>query len=161
MKLYHGSKIGGIKYLKPHKYGIVDNKNVVFATDDIRFALAMIYGTGDEIAVGYFVNQDTREEEMYIDELQKGKLKLLDNKGFVYEVESAGFVKDDRLSHVEYINENNEVKVLNEVFVPNILNEIKKYKISIVEYKGVLKEIEKRGRQKENPRIKYEDDRFK
>ena len=67
--LYHGSRVPDLKDLTPMPHGVVGERSVVFATPDIRFALAMIHGVGDEIRVGYFVDTKTQEEEMYIAEL--------------------------------------------------------------------------------------------
>lgn len=81
MILYHGSKVAGIKILKPFSHNAIGGEVAVFATTDKKFAMAMIHGTGNELAVGYFVDQQTHKERMYIDELRPGKLDLLNAPG--------------------------------------------------------------------------------
>ena len=158
--LYHGSQTSGIKVLKPNPHNAVNKRSVVFATSDPRFALAMMYGTGDELAVGYFVNTQTHEEEMYIDELQPGKLKLLETPGYLYEVSAEGFYQDPALSHVEMVNDS-EVRVLREIKVENILEELRKYDISIVTYEDVPATMKERGKEPGKPDQAYTPDRFK
>ena len=139
--LYHGSRISGLKVLKPRPHNVVKGRSVVFATPDIRFALAMIYGTGDELAVGYFEDAKTREEEMVINELQSGRLQLLNAPGYLYEVEGAGFYYDSALCHVELIKDT-EANILKEIEIPNVLDELKKYSITITKYKDVPGNVE-------------------
>lgn len=158
--LYHGSQTPGIKILKPNPHNAVNKRSVVFATSDMRFALAMMYGTGDELAVGYFVNTKTHEEEMYIDELQPGKLKLLEAPGYLYEVSAEGFYQDPVLSHVELVNDG-EVEILKEIKVENILAELKKHDISIVSYADVPAAMKERGKEPGKPDQPYGPDRFK
>ena len=100
--LYHGSKTAGIKMLWPQKSNLFTNK-VVFATPDIRFALAMIHGAGESIDIGYFSSSQTAKKQMYINELQAGSLRLLQQAGCLYLVAAAGFVPDKHLAHSERI----------------------------------------------------------
>lgn len=157
--LYHGSMVPDIKILKPFPHNAVDKRAVVFATSDIRFALAMMRGTGNELAVGYFVSPGTHDEEMYIDEIQPGKLELLNAPGYIYEVSSEGFYQDAGLSHVEFVKDG-EAPVLNETKVENILDELRKYKITIVKYEGVPASMRERGKEPGKPENVYEKDRF-
>ena len=158
--LYHGSQTPNLKILKPNPHNAVNKRSVVFATSDVRFALAMMYGTGDELAVGYFINTETREEEMYIDELQPNKLQLLEAPGYLYEVSSEGFYQDPALSHVELVKDS-EIKVIRMTKIENILNELKKYKISIVRYDNVPDAMKQREKESDNPKNPYESARFK
>ena len=158
--LYHGSQISDLKILKPSPHNAVNKRAVVFATSDIRFALAMIYGTGDELAVGYFVNTDTHEEEMYIDELQPNKLKLLEAPGYLYEVRAKGFYQDSSLSHVELVKDT-EAEVIKTTRIENVLNELKKHRISIVKYDDVPAAMRQRGKESGKPENSYAPDRFK
>ncbi len=158
-ELYHGSKIAGIKTLKPFPHKGVNGESVVFATPDIRFAMAMIHGTGDELAVGYFVDQDTHQEEMYIDELVPNAFQLLAAPGIVYTIEDSGFVSDQRLSHLELVSRA-ETKVLSEKKIDNILAELKKFDINFVEYDHVLDEMKKRGKDPKGATVQYKEDRF-
>ena len=121
--------------LLPQKSGLFNGK-VVFATPDIRFALAMIHGTGEEIAVGYYNSRKIEKKQMYIDELQPDSLQLFQQSGCLYLVAAAGFVPDKRLAHSEYINRN-PVRVLEKFRITNILDELAKYDVNIVEYDDV------------------------
>lgn len=157
--LYHGSKTAGIKTLKPFPHNGVDGELVVFATPDIRFALAMIHGTGNELAVGYFVDQETHKEEMYIDELVPGAFDLLKAPGIIYTIEDHGFNSDSRLSHLELVSKT-ETPVISEKHIPDILAELKKHDIHFVSYKNVLDEMKRRGLNPENPDLPHKPDRF-
>ena len=121
---YHGSRTAGIKTLEPHQHRLFTHK-VVFATLDSRFALAMIYGTADELAVGYVRSTKTNQLKMYIDELQPNRLQLLDGPGYLYTVSPRGFQPSRRLAHVEFVSQS-EVEVLEELAVANVLEEMKK-----------------------------------
>lgn len=158
--LYHGSKKSGIKTLKPFPHNGVDGESVVFATSDICFAMAMIHGTGDELAVGYFVDQETHKEEMYIDELTPNALQILSAPGILYTLDDKGFVPDTRLSHLELISKA-EVPVTSEKYVYNILEELKKFDINFVPYDQVLDEMKKRGKDPKKATVQYKADRFK
>lgn len=157
--LYHGSKIAGIKTLKPSPHNGVDGEAVVFATSDIRFAMAMIHGTGDELAVGYFVDQKTHKEEMYIDELVPNAFKLLESSGTIYTLEDTGFVPDPRLSHLELVSKS-ETPTLSEVQCENIFAELKKHEINFISYANVLTEMQKRGKNPKGSIVPYKTDRF-
>ncbi len=144
----------------PFPHNAIDGEFVVFATSDRRFALAMIHGTGNELAVGYFVDQETHKEEMYIDELQEGKLALLNAPGILYEVAGDNFISDPRLSHVEFVSKI-ENPVIKEIHVENILEELKKdASLTLVPYEKVLEAMKKRGKNPAEPKIKYEANRF-
>lgn len=158
--MYHGSQTPNLEVLKPNPHNAVNKRAVVFATSDIRFALAMMYGSGDELAVGYFVNTKTHEEEMYIDELQPDKLKLLEALGYLYEVSAEGFYQDPALSHIELIK-NTEAEIINTTKIENILDELKKYKISIIKYEDVPAAMKQRGKEPSKPENPYAPDRFK
>ncbi len=157
--LYHGSKTPGIKNLKPFPHNGVDGESVVFATPDMRFALAMIHGTGNELAVGYFVDQETHKEQMYIDELAPNAFGLLENVGILYTLEDTGFVSDSRLSHLELISKT-ETPVISEKLYPNILEELKKHDIHFIKYENVLTEMKKRGKDPKGAEVGYKEDRF-
>lgn len=159
--LYHGSRVPDIVVLTPRPHNAVDKRAVVFATPDIRFASAMIYGTGDQLAVGYVttIEGDTHTEEMYIDELEQGALQLLDAPGYLYEVEPEGFYQDPALSHVELIKDT-DAQVINMSVIPNILAELKKYPISIIPYADVPEAMKKRGQTPGTPENPHAPDRF-
>ncbi|HMO02605.1 MAG TPA: hypothetical protein PKD37_03700 [Oligoflexia bacterium] len=159
--LYHGSPVADLKVLKPNPHNAVNKKAVVFATTDIRFALAMIHGTGEEIAVGYFFNKKTNEEQMYIHELQPGKLKLLEAPGYIYQVNSEGFQADPNLSHIEFFKES-EAVVIKQTTINNVLSELLKYtNLSVVEHKNVPTAMQLMGRDISKPKKPHAPDRFK
>ena len=113
-----------------------------------------------ELAVGYFVDQETHKEEMYIDELQEGKLALLNAAGILYEVAGDNFLSDPRLSRVEFVSKI-ETPVIKEIQVENILEELKKdASLTLVPYEKVLEAMKKRGKNPAEPKIKYEANRF-
>lgn len=120
----------------------------------------LMYGTGDELAVGYFVNTETHEEEMYIDELQPNKLKLLEAPGYLYEVSAEGFYQDPALSHVELVKDT-ETEIIRMTRIENILDELKKHKISIIKYEDVPTAMKQRGKEPGKPENPYAPDRFK
>lgn len=129
--LYHGSKTSGIKALTPFPHGIINGESGAFATTDIRFALAMIHGSGKELDVGYVTDSNTSREQMYIREVVPGALEILSAPGSVYLLEDSGFQEDERLSHVELISPN-ETKVISEDRIENILDELRKYDIDFI-----------------------------
>ncbi len=160
MKLYHGSKIGGITTLKPSQYPGVSKKPVVFATSDIRFALTMIYGTGNDFAVGYIVNRANGKEEMYIDEIKQGSVALLDAPGYIYEVDSAGFRRLPVLAHVEYVKYS-ETPVISATAVHSVLDELQNHGITVTLYRDVPGAMKKRGMDMAIPDMPHSKERFK
>ena len=145
--LYHGSSLAGIKVLEPQATDLFTGK-VVFASPDIRFALAMIYGSDQELGVGYFSNSKTDSLRMYIDELQPAKLELLNRSGYLYHLEASDdFKASDKLWHVELVSHQPQ-PVLKQVKIANVLAELAKYDLDIVGYDDVLAALEKRGMNK-------------
>jgi hypothetical protein len=132
--LYHGSKTPHIKTLKPFPHNIVNNEEVVFATNDIRFALAMIHGTSKEIDAGHEVNQNTGEDKMYIKELIPSAFNIISKPGIIYTLEDSGFINDPRLSRNELIS-TKDTKVLEEKYYENILTELKNLDIEFIYFK--------------------------
>ncbi len=130
--LYHGSKIADIDTLEPRRHFLFPNKAVVFATTDMRFALAMIYGSDHDFEIGY-LRKDKEEPKMYIRELQPGKLQLLSQPGWLYCVDGTGFAADSRLAHTERISSYN-VRVLQTTRINNIYEQLREYDINIVDY---------------------------
>ena len=127
--LYHGSKTGKIKILKPKKHPLI-KKPAVFATPYREFALAMIYGTDDEFAIGFTIDTKANKRIMYIEELQKEKLQLLEQEGYLYEVEDKDFHTQEGLMPEEVICEK-EVPVVKETYIPNIRKELEKLGVEI------------------------------
>ena len=107
--LYHGSKLGGLKTLIPHQHSFsLPDAKVVFATNDVRFALAMIHGSGRQLAVGYYSKDSSSNLQMYIDELEEGNFQLLNKPGWIYLVDPSGFKPNQQLAHCEFIKINQQ-----------------------------------------------------
>jgi hypothetical protein len=123
--LYHGSKTPDLKILKPFARKEISGRSCVFACNDKRFALAMIYGNDADFSVGYIVDEKTVAETMYMTEVRKDGFSVLDAPGFLYEVEDTGFMPDPHLSHREFICPN-EVPILRETPIKNVMEELKK-----------------------------------
>ena len=158
--LYHGSKHANLTVIKPSRHNAVAGKAVVFASPDIRFALSMIFGTGEQIAVGYTINAKTGEEEMYLDELQPNAFELLNAPGYLYEVSADGFYQNKRLMSAEMIRDK-ETKVVRVTEIENVLLEIKKYNISITKYDDVPEAMRSRNKNIDQPEQPHTPDRFK
>lgn len=138
MKLYHASKKAGLKVLKQHAHNVVDGEKVVFATTDKVFALAMTYGSGDELASGYTTNKKTGKKEFYLSELEPDALKLLENPASLYVVDESTFSHDERLMKEELISRK-EVKVVEEIRIENVREQLEDWGASIIAYDDVKK----------------------
>lgn len=158
--LYHGSKISGIKLFEPKPHFISQDRGIVFATDDKNYALAMIYGTGDELAVSYVLNPETNKKEMYIDELHKGKLDLLKNEGYLYEVDRKHFEPSPEGLEGEYISYS-PVSVLSEIKVGNLMVALKKSNVHLISYDNVLESMKSRGNSLNESVVDHQPNRFK
>lgn len=158
--LYHGSRVPDLTTLVPSPHNAVGKRSVVFATPDARFALAMIHGTGDELAVGSFVDAETGSEEMYIHELRPGALKLLDAPGYLYEVDAEGFRKDPALSHAERIKDA-PAEVIGARRVESVLKELERHDIAIVRYEDVPEAMRRLGKEPKGPERPHGPERFK
>lgn len=144
MSLFHGSKIENVKVLEPKPHGAVGGEAVVFATKDRRFALAMIYGTGDQLAFDYEINKGTGTTKVYLNEIKEGALNLLKQPGYLYLVSEQDFVSDSRLIPEELIAKD-PVKVINVEYFPDILEQLKKEDLTIVPYEQVPMSMKSRG----------------
>ena len=133
--LYHGSVVGGLKVLKPHSHQLFERK-VVFASSSLSFALAMIHGTDQQLAVG-FRGKKPGLKDMFIDELQPGKLALLNLPGFLYYLPAQSFTRHQKLCMAEYISQLS-VPVAASVAIADILSVLKQDKdLAIVAYDQV------------------------
>ncbi len=158
--LYHGSKVPNIKVLEPQAHVVCKGRKVVFATDNRNYALAMIHATGNELAVSYAVNSKTDKIKIYIDELQIGKLKLLENVGYLYEVEKEHFEPSPEKLKGEFVSYDT-VTILSEIKIDNIAKELTTAEdVYFVQYDNVLKSMQERGKILKNPEIKHGVDRF-
>jgi hypothetical protein len=158
MTLFHGSKTGSIMILEPRPHGAINGESAVFATKDKHFALAMIYGSGEQLAFDYEINNKTNTTKVYLDELEKDALKLLEKPGYLYEVPEKGFVSDSRLIPEEMISKE-PVEVIHCEYFPNILEELKKEDLIIVPYDEVPQSMA--SREKDDDFKEYDKDRFK
>lgn len=131
--LYHGSTKPGLKVLLPFPRKEMGDQPFVFASDDRRFALAMIHGTDADFSVGYTIDKSTGIATMEMTEARKDGFSMLNAPGFLYEVEGTGFTRDPRLSYHEFISPN-EVPVVKETPIANVLNELKKSDILFTPY---------------------------
>lgn len=126
--LYHGSKVGNLSVLKP-TYHSLPQKEVVFASSDIRFALAMIYGSGEEIDVGYSTDLSTGKQSFYLQEQRPNAFQLLRAPGYVYEVGSIGFSSHPKLMPEEFLRES-EVLVEHMMYVESVWETLQTFEIS-------------------------------
>lgn len=156
--LFHGSRIKDIKVLEPKPHGAVNGESVVFATKDRRFALAMIYGTGEQLAFDYEINRETGNTKVYLDEIDKGALQLLEQPGYLYTVAGEDFSSDSRLIPEELISREH-VKVIDVEYFPNVLEQLKKEDLIIVPYDQVPASME--SREKDDDLSEYSEERFK
>ena len=131
--LYHGSRIPNIDVLKPNPNYAVNDDSVVFATPDIRLALAMIYGRGEKLSIGYHTNTHTKKRQMYVNEAEPNTLHLLDAPGYIYEVDSIGFRGNDGLMDEELIKYSH-TEIIAVTKIENILEELLSHNVSIAEY---------------------------
>lgn len=160
MKLYHASRIKGLKNLKPHPHNAVDGESVVFATTDPLFALAMTYGSGNVLAASYSYDKNTGKQQFYLDELKENSLKLLENPASLYIIEKKNFIQDKRLKDEEFISKK-EVKIIREIKIKNVLKELKRLGAKIIVYDNVLVSMKERGKGPKKPIKRYKADRFK
>lgn len=135
-RLFHGSRVPGLKVLKPFPHQDVGGDSVVFATADIRFAIAMIHGTGNELSVIYCENKITGRRELFVDELRPGRLRLLEQPGFLYEVPSIGFIQHEKLLPEELVHFK-EVPVLSEITLGDVRTELERLGVILVPYDQV------------------------
>ena len=132
--LYHGSQKASLQILRPAASSLFKRK-VVFASADLSFALAMIYGNDQELAIGYYQDLSNNSQVMYITELQPTKLQLLNQSGFVYIVDSGGFKTQAALAKSEYISFK-PVTILKELYFDNILDYLRSSAVYISNYQA-------------------------
>ena len=157
--VYHSSKTPNIKILEPRPNNGVDGESVIFAIEDPLFAVVMSYGTGNEIAVGYHIDLGAGERKLYVDELEKNTLNLLDNKCYLYKLSSEGFLHDQRLMGEELISYN-PVEVISVEEIPSALKFLQENSVEIVEWEDVPRAMKNRGKDPKNPQKAHDEDRF-
>ncbi len=121
----------------------------------------MIYGTGADIAVSYSLNPVTGKKEMYCDELSSDALKLFEQEGYLYEVNSKSFIPSPEGLESEFISYE-EVPVLKEIRIANLAEELKKSDVHFIPYMDVPESMSKRGKKLgESAGREHAPDRFK
>lgn len=92
--IYHGSSLGDIKQLDPRTHRLSD-RPVVFATPHEELALSMsLPASQEELAMGFEEDTATGARTFYIDELQPGKLELLNKPSFLYDLHPSTFSEE-------------------------------------------------------------------
>lgn len=120
---YHGSKVSGLKELKPSESKVIDEERAVFAISNKYWAMFFIARAGDKNIESGFIN-----EHPFLLENRPGAFKLLETDGVIYEVDARKFHDDNRLGlrGFEFIS-SSAVEVLREERVANISLELPKY----------------------------------
>ena len=91
--LFHGSKSKIHEFIRPNPSVLINNEEVVFATDNYSCALVFIPKWNDKDFYFGRVNN----EKFYIAERYKGAFDILKTDGYVYTVKKDKFNKDNRL----------------------------------------------------------------
>ena len=103
----------------------------------------MTYGTAADLAVGYVGSTETNRLRMYIDELQPGRLQLLNEPGYLYAVSPRGF-RPSRRWLTSSLSASPRLRFWKGEVVANVLGELKRSGVDLVEYDNVLEAIKKR-----------------
>ena len=127
-RLYHGSSVNNLKILKPHKNKTI-GREVVFATPNYEFALAMSVPSGNEdLDIGY-VNGEFMIEEQYPDAFD-----LLKQAAYIYEVDARGFYQHPQFPSMERIIEVS-VPVKKAKRIPNVYQELRRIGANLIPYR--------------------------
>lgn len=136
--LYHGSSKLIENYLDPRPSNVLNKEEAVFATNDRILSLVFIpKWTDSDFSLGYY------KDKLYMLELYPNAFDLLkDKSGYIYEVNSEGFKKDDRLGMQkhEFIN-NNKVKILNTTYIEDVYKELIKMKMNMIEFNEMIESL--------------------
>lgn len=138
--VYHGSQKSGTKVFTPLPNKAVKDKEVVFAFVDKAFAIATIPGTMKELAVSYF-----GDGEIYLDELQEGKLDLLNNSGYVYELDGSLFEESPEKID-DFLVSYSEVQTLKEEKIENIRETLVSLGVHLIPYNQLAQSMQERGK---------------
>jgi hypothetical protein len=135
--LYHGSPRADVKELKPQLHKLLD-KPGIFATDIKNLALAMSVPSNDqELASGF------KGDDFYVDELEPGKLSLLDKPSTLYELPGDTFseqgahpdlMQQERISNVS-------VKPTRAIAIANVLQALRDGGATIRAYDDIPEEF--------------------
>lgn len=117
--VYHGSSVGNIEILEAHKS--THQKKCIYATDNKAVAfLFMGRGNGD---LDKRISNVNGKPELV--ERRQGVLEKLYNKeGYLYELDGTTFDHYDYLWSLEVISFEQELKPINKIYYPNILDAI-------------------------------------
>ena len=127
-RLYHGSSVNNLKILKPHKDKTI-GREVVFATPNYEYALAMsIPSTNDDFDIGY-VNG-----EFYIEEQYEDAFDLLKQAAYMYEVDARGFYEHPQFPSMERIIEVS-IPVKKAKRIPNVYQELRRIGANLIPYR--------------------------
>jgi len=127
-RLYHGSSVNNLKILKPHMNKTI-GREVVFATPNYEFALAMSIPSGNEdLDIGY-VNG-----EFYIEEQYEDAFDLLKQAAYIYEVDARGFYEHPQFPSMERIIEVS-VPVKKAKRIPNVYQELRRIGANLIPYR--------------------------
>ena len=127
--LLHGSRVGNIQVLQPQKQ--TDGNLAIYATNDKRFALAMIHGSGKTIAVGYSTDLKTNKQQFYLKELKKEAFKELKQPGYIYRIKGEGFQQSEMKN--EWKGET-KTQVLQKEKIQNIYKALKETDTALLPY---------------------------
>ena len=125
--LYHGSSTNNLKILRPH-YNETLGREVVFATPNYEFALAMsVPSSNDDLEIGY-INGEFMIEEQY-----EGAFDLLKKAAYIYHVDEVGFREHPEFPPMERIIEVSK-PVRKVERIANVYNELKRLGTNLIEY---------------------------
>lgn len=117
--VYHGSSKGNIELLNAHKS--THQKDCIYATDNKVVAL-LFMGKGNGDLDTRISSLDGKPELV---ERRPGILeKLYNKKGYLYELDGSTFNHYDYLWSLEVISFENEIRPINKIYYPNILDAI-------------------------------------
>lgn len=126
-RLYHGSSVNNLKILKPHPNSTI-GRDVVFATPNYEFALAMsLPSSNEDLDIGY-VNGKFMIEEQY-----EGAFDLLKQAAYIYEVDARGFYEHPQFPEMERIIEVS-VPVKKAKRIPNVYQELRRIGANLIPY---------------------------
>lgn len=137
--LYHGSPTK-FDVLIPHPRSIVDNEEVVFATNTKWLSIVFIAKATDaDIEIG-FINNKPYILEQYPGAFDKF---LVGKHGYIYHVDPKGFEKDKRLGmyNHEFIS-HDKTNILSTEEINDIYEALKKTEVNIIDFDTKAKLIE-------------------
>jgi hypothetical protein len=117
-----------LKVLKPHHNKTI-GREVVFATPNYEFALAMSVPSGNEdLDIGYI------NDEFMIEEQYEGAFDLLKQPSYMYEVDAGGFYDHPEILPMERIIEVT-IPVKKAKRIPNVYQELRRIGANLIPYR--------------------------